>query len=511
MIFYFLSLSFFFIKPLAPLAAIGGYALFWKGLQNEKRPFLAALLWFSAIHAVDLSWLLSFDYHGIYIIAVYVLLILLFALPFALVPFRSKEIWILTSYFVMVEYAIQHFLLCGFTMQQIGLLLTRNLYSAQLASISGVLGLTGYVIWTNLFMLRARHFGVLLGVAFFPYLFGWGHIAWHSKEIDKAPRIKVALVQTGLRSEEKRPLGSLETFISPYEQWRRIITYLSKEKKYDLIVLPEVAVPFDAERGIYEKEIVEQIFFKITGKCPVFKHRFLSNLDIAKGLASHFQAEVVIGLIDGKTNSAFFIKEEVVEKYVKQILLPMAETLPFESLRKISMHYGVGGFLTEGKESVVFSSGLNISPSICYEEMLSHIVREGRMKGGTLFVNLSNDVWFPSTRLPVKHFITSRIRSIENGVPLLRSCNTGITTAIDSLGRSLGAFHVDKDYEWAKGVLVAQVPIYHYDTVYLFFGEQILLGLSGFCLMFYPLRKIISKHMLNNNTKIAQWYYGRSS
>ena len=499
MILFFVSVAFFLIKPLAPIAAIGGYALFWKGLERTEKPFLTSLLWFGLIHAVDLSWLLSFDYHGFYIVIVYVLLVLLFAIPFAIAPIGSKEIWLLTCYFVVVEYAMQHFLLCGFTMQQVGLLLSRNVYTAQLASVAGVLGLTMYVVWTNFMLLRARYFLTPVVFALFPYLFGVGHIAWHSKGMEKSPKIKIALIQTGLRTEEKRPLGSLAVFVSPYEQWRRILSFLSKESQYDLIVLPEVAVPFDAHRKIYEKEVIEQIFFRILGRTPYFKGAFLSNLEVAQGIAQVFHAEMVIGLIDGYANAAFFINEEKTERYVKQVLLPMAETLPLESLRSLSAHYGVGGFLDAGKESVVFSSRFGIAPSICYEEMLSHVIRKGREKGGALFVNVTNDVWFPSTTLPVKHFITSKMRSIENGVPLLRACNNGITAAVDSLGRLQGAFHEKGNYEWSRGALVIEMPIYHYKTLYLFFGEQILLVLSGFSLMFYPLRKIISKHMLNSN------------
>lgn len=475
------------IKPCAPLAAIGAYALFWKGLQKEKRPFLAALLWFGAGHAVDLSWLLSFDYHGVYIVLVYVLLIVLFSLPFALIPLGSKELWLLTCYIVVVEYAIQHMLLCGFTMQQVGLLLTRNIYTAQLASVLGVLGLTGYVIWTNFMLLHARHFFTPVALALFPYVFGAIHLAIHGAKSEASPKIKVALIQTALRSEEKRPLGSLEVFISPYEQWRRIIFSLRQETHYDLIVLPEVAVPFDAHRKIYDKRTIQHIFFKILGKAPSFEGELLSNLDVAEGLATLFHAELVIGLIDGQANAAFFLKDKKIERYVKQVLIPMAETLPFEALRALSVHYGIGGFLTQGREAVVFSSAFKLSPSICYEEMLPQVVREGRLKGGELLVNMTNDVWFPSTSLPVKHFLASRMRTLENGVPLVRSCNTGVTVAVDSLGRILGCF----DEEWKQGALILQLPLYSYKTLYLFFGEKFLLALSGFSLMFYPLRKYV--------------------
>ena len=89
-------------------------------------------------------------------------------------------------------------------------------------------------------------------------------------------------------------------------------------------------------------------------------------------------------------------------------------------------------------------------------------------------------------------------------MPLVRACNTGLTAAVDSLGRLQGVFQKGGDYEWGQGVLVVQMPLYHYQTLYLFLGEHFLLALSGFSLMFYPLRKIISKHMLNSNMKIAK-------
>lgn len=112
-------------------------------------------------------------------------------------------------------------------------------------------------------------------------------------------------------------------------------------------------------------------------------------------------------------------------------------------------------------------------------------MRNGRQKGAELFVNVTNDGWYPFSRLPEQHFIHGRVRAIENGVPLLRACNTGITAGVDSLGRTVARFENNEGkFELERGALYVPLDLYAFSTLYTFWGDALILILSLGCLVF---------------------------
>ena len=139
-------------------------------------------------------------------------------------------------------------------------------------------------------------------------------------------------------------------------------------------------------------------------------------------------------------------------------------------------------FFTHGKEAKVFEGNCPLNISICYEECFSHLMREGKLNGAKLFVNVTNDAWYPSSRLPLKHFDLGKLRAIENGVPLVRACNTGVTAAVDSLGRVVDTLGNEK-LEWQKGVLFVPLDLYSYPTLYTYFGDYLIVAISLFFLI----------------------------
>lgn len=513
--FVLVALGLMVFKPLYPLAAICGLALFWRGIEPLKQKRLASFLFFAAVQGVEQEWLLRFDYHGLYILFVFLLIICLTATPFALLPFERlkgvKGALALAGFWTLWEVGLQRLIGCGFSLNQLGLILGRDLYSAQFASVAGVLGLSFYTLMANVLFYQKKHFAILVGLTLFPYVFGCVNLNILDKKVKAGQSAKVALIQTGLRAEEKRPLGRLGNFISPYVQWGSILSYLKDAEDLDLIVLPEVALPFSAHRKIYSYDKVCQIWHTAFQKTPMglespYAHNvqgtyFVSNAYLAKALAEEFGAEVVIGLADKEYNAAFHFKpgRHGFERYEKQILLPLAESLPIKVLKPLAERYGVGGSLKAGNGPKVFSSPLQLTPSICYEDMLSHIIWESRKEGGLLFVNVTNDVWYPNSTLPGKHYAQARLRAIENGVPLIRACNTGVTTALDALGRSSGYF---ENREWGRGALILTVPLFNYHTLYFFWGDTLIVLISIFFLINYSDLGIILR---NKKYQLKRW------
>ncbi len=482
---------------LAPISACLGYGLFWRALlkvPSRARRFLLATGWFCLVQMIQLSWMTSTEFQGLYILAVYAALCLFLGLQFGAVSAYIDRIpyIAIASIWTLIEWARLYFF-CGFSWNPLGLSLTAFVPSMQMASVFGIFGLSFWVVITNLAIVKKK-WAVWGALALFPYIFGWGHIFFHAADLENSQELSVALVQTGLLPSQKTLMDKRESeFVSPYDQWRRILTLLKENpKKVDLIVLPEYAVPISAEVDAYSFETTRYILQDVMKKdistllpqrSPLTK---VSNNFWVRLIADVFSAEVVVGLDarDGHQHfsSAFHVLPHTLQanRYEKQILVPLAEYLPFSWLKNLTSMYGITEFFTHGKESKVFSGKVPLSISICYEETFSQLIREGRQKGAELLVNVTNDNWYPNSHLSRQHFDHGRIRAIENGVPLVRACNTGVTAVIDSLGRTLAKITDERK----AAVLVTKVPLYHYKTLFTFWGN---FGILGVCIGFLGL------------------------
>lgn len=490
---------------LAPLAALFGYALFWHvACQFQgKRRFLLGAAWFSLIQLFQLSWMTSIEYQGVYILIVYGFLAVGLGLQFGLlthlidkVPFvASASIW------VLLEWIRLHFF-CGFSFNPVGLALTATPFSLQAVSIFGIFGLSFWVILTNLAVWKKRWKpAVILGLS--PYLVGGFLWIIHHSAVEESPTLQVALVQTALLPSQKMYFPERAAdFVPPYEQWERIARLLSCVKvPVDLVVLPEAAIPYTDEFPLYSKERVMKILRRTFHSAPIDstdRIESVSNKYWMESLSKILKADLIVGL-DGTEgdvhySSAFLASNEKMERYDKQILLPLAEYLPFQSLLELTKKYGITQFFTHGQKSRLFSSKVPISTSICYEETFGHIMRQGRIEGAELFVNVTNDNWYPGSRLPKQHFDLAKAQAVANGLPLVRACNSGVTAVIDSLGNEVAVLS-----DWNKpGVLVEKVPLYSIKTLYTLWGD---LGIIIVSMFFLTLSLLINRKSLFLNIK----------
>ncbi|MCE5293472.1 MAG: hypothetical protein LLF94_02510, partial [Chlamydiales bacterium] len=122
-----------------------------------------------------------------------------------------------------------------------------------------------------------------------------------------------------------------------------------------------------------------------------------------------------------------------------------------------------------------FKSGIHrIGASVCYEETVGSLMRQNSQAGATLLVNLTDDYWFPYSMLAIQHYEHARPRTVENGVPLIRSCNFGISGVIDSLGRPVCI----KEGTEEPTSFVVSFSSYHYWTLYGLLGDIPVLATS---------------------------------
>ena len=127
-------------------------------------------------------------------------------------------------------------------------------------------------------------------------------------------------------------------------------------------------------------------------------------------------------------------------RYDKHHLVPFGEYLPYESvlgligLRRLAVQ---GGFVPGPGPRVLEVPGLPpFSPLICYEMIFPDAVVPANRRPDWI-LQITNDAWFGGFAGPRQHLAQARIRAIEQGLPVVRAANTGISAAIDAQGRVL--------------------------------------------------------------------------
>lgn len=193
------------------------------------------------------------------------------------------------------------------------------------------------------------------------------------------------------------------------------------------------------------------------------------------------EARVILGLrrhtpADGWYNSLAVLGPDgtVLQTYDKHHLVPFGEYLP---LRPLFDAIGLGGFVGSfqpgpGPQRIASDGLPAFQPLICYEAIFPHEVLRGAQRPDWL-LQITNDAWFGTWSGPYQHMAQARMRAIEQGLPLARSANTGVSAMIDPLGRVAAALPLGVD-----GFVDALLPAPLAPTPYARIGDLLAVALT---------------------------------
>ncbi len=329
----------------------------------------------------------------------------------------------------------------GFPWNSFGMALGGNVVLAQPAAYVGLYGLT--ILAVVIFAAPAcfwdigrngkRNWGMgLFGLALLGLVAGGGALRLSFATDDVVPGVKLRIMQPNLPQDAKFRADNKEEILQHYLSLSDRATSPQTTGVADVthLIWPESAFPFILSRDAATLSrigaFLGQSTLLVTGAARVEEHRagrLIGEMDI-----SYF-------------NSVQVLKPggEIIATYDKAHLVPFGEYVPFnEVLENFGVRHLVhipGGFEAASTRRALNVPGLPpVSALVCYEAIFpGEAVPAGERPG--LLLNLTNDGWFGATSGPYQHFAQARLRAIEEGLPLVRAANTGISAVVDSYGR----------------------------------------------------------------------------
>ena len=340
----------------------------------------------------------------------------------------------------------------------------------QSASLIGAYGLSFLTILLGASLAEfftRRVAAPLAMILLFACMWIYGAIRLAATPTLNVPGMMVRLVQPDIPQNQKYE----RRFV--VRNWQRLIDLSRLPGRVTHIIWPEAAPSFLLDRS---PAALDQIALLTQGGQSLITGA--ARAATSGGMA-HFYNSLYIFGPGGKIDAV----------YDKFHLVPFGEYVPFASLLArvgiTKLTEGDTGFSAgDGPHIYPVPHAPDVTPLICYEIIFPGAVTADQRPGG--LVNVTDDSWFGPWAGPLQHLLIARVRAIEEGLPVARDANTGITAMIDPLGRITA--HLDLG---RMGAIDANLPRAVSPTVYSRFGDVpfALLLLAAVSLGFTKLRK----------------------
>ena len=344
----------------------------------------------------------------------------------------------------------------GFPWNAYGYALTGPLVLAQSAALIGIWGLTfiAVMVFASPAVLtddradtRRPWLPVALGAVLLVALAAYGAMRLSRTPSAFVDNVRLRIMQPNLQQDDKFNYGAKQRVMSHYLELSDRSTGPQSTGVRDAthLIWPESAFPFLLT---HEPDALAQIAALIP-----------EGTVLITGAVRAPEAPPG-AKIDRAYNSIYVIDHDgsILSVYDKIHLVPFGEYLPFqdflEKLGLMQLTKLPGGFLPGGRRRAMNVPRAPLMlPFICYEIVFPGEAMPG---GGTRpgwMLNLTNDGWFGISTGPYQHLQQARVRTIEQGLPLVRAANTGISAVIDPVGRIVKSLPLG-----AEGVMDASLP-----------------------------------------------------
>ncbi len=326
----------------------------------------------------------------------------------------------------------------------------------QIASWTGVYGVSFFVVWFSVSLLNAldgllarpttRHLwlkelGLPVFVVAMVYAFGLHRIA---SGPESARTLRIALVQPSI--PQTMIWNAKESDARFSELLKLSVAALTN--KPEVLMWPEAAVP----KMVRDDEATARAISQLAATNGVWLIIGSDDFDFRGTNAIYF-------------NSSFLVspRGEFISTYRKRRLVIFGEYVPLlDWLPFIKYLTPITGGFAAGERPVTFdlgALGAKTSVLICFEDMFPHYAREHAAEDVDFLVNLTNDGWFGESAAHWQQAAGAAFRAVENGRPLVRCANNGISCWIDRFGRMNNVYFENSRDVYQAGFKLIEVPV----------------------------------------------------
>jgi len=352
-------------------------------------------------------------------------------------------------------------ILGGFPWNLLGTSQYRLVPLIQVASVTGVYGVSFVVAWVSLALLSAGLLvirrptarSVWLGELFLPVLavavlFNVGFRQLR-QEAEAGRTLKVTFVQPSIaQTLIWNPSNDTQRFHELLQLSERSLT-----NRTDLLIWPEAAVPkmlrYDQETFQAVTNLAERHrLWLIIGSDDAEPRPNASNPDEANYFNSSFLVSPQ-GLLEGR--------------YKKRNLVMFGEYVPFQHwLPFLKYLTPIQGGFTPGtnREPFVLSNlGVKTQVLICFEDIFPHFFFKQKTAYEIIAGDWSSDVCSSDLAAQWQQAVSALFRAVENRVPLLRCANNGLTCWVDNFGRFVQILGYGQHNVYAQGTMTVEIPL----------------------------------------------------
>ncbi|QND51737.1 apolipoprotein N-acyltransferase [Phyllobacterium sp. 628] len=427
------------IRRLLPAAMIG----WWFGFGY----FVFGLWWLGnalMVDAVNFAWAIPLAVLGLPAV-----LAIFYAFAAALARLFWSEglgrILSLSFAFGVTEW-LRSFVLTGFPWNAIGYAAMPVPVLMQSSVIVGLLGMNALAVLvfslpSLLAGKRDLKTGFVVALVLVCAHVGYGFYRLHTANlVAKGPNVRIVQpsIAQDLKFDAEARRDILDKYLALSAEAPR-----SGAPKPQIIVWPETAVPY--------------ILTKTPDALQAIGDTLTDGQVLLAGAIR--MEEPGIGQMPLYYNTIYAINDagEITAAADKLHLVPFGEYLPLENiLRSLGLSEVVempGGFTPAvTRRSMQVTSNFTALPLICYEAIFpAELGYQGA--SADAIINVTNDAWYGDTPGPYQHFRQAQLRAVEQGLPLVRAANNGLSAVVDPYGRIIDALALD-----AVGVIDATLP-----------------------------------------------------
>lgn len=459
--------------------------------NNKKRVFFLTFLFAIGYFVTGLNWIGNAllvegnEYRWVWPLAVIALptLLSLFTALFATIAHIISRKDTVSGFFVFCTLLafsefVRGYAFTGFPWNLYGYSWLAVKPMAQLASLIGPYGLTLLtVIWgcsAGFFFLKAQNIKTVFALFLVLVLcYGYGHWRLNTTTVQFFEDKAIHVVQPNIPQAEK---WLPQHLASNFEKLVDLSKVEDKEKQ-TMILWPETAIPpsFIDNAAVAQRvrSLLGPETFLLSGALEKEKEFYMTH-------PTYHNSLIAWELED----------EKPLRMYSKSHLVPFGEYIPFQKYIPLKPVARFTGFEKgNGPETMAIYRYPPFNPLICYEIIFPNAVVNKVMGRPDFLLTITNDAWYGDSAGPRQHLAQARFRAIEQGLPVVRSANTGISALIGPYGSIIKKLDLLQ-----SGSIVADMPKSAKPTLYSRFGDYIFLVVSllSFCFCTFFTRKRLS-------------------